>query len=403
VKDGDDSPRRTLLTFVQAWDGTGARPSIPAPQEQRLHWFVFRVPVTEVMEWALNSKRNDEALLESLLTRSAAGEVPMDGHAACLVSSAGASKAESIHEYVYATAYNPNPSSFTYRNLGHSFKLNRIGEPGKSSGGISVSWEAGSSPRELPLSPQPGIWSPEFTREAAEVRVLMESGGARLAAATMIPGNDAPGMMHVFFIRNAGPPPGKEAIAAGYPEMHAVRISLPRAEATRTAAGTKGPQWDDVTPLITAGSARIIAWQTLAGMAGSTGSVDGVLEAPGAGKALSFPEHGGLMLAGNTWFYDIGQKLTLRLPGSESTVFDGNFRVGLTRPELPSGEMLREALKTDGKLPQSVFHEMVFPRTEKKPIVKPGGPQIVSLAPCTAPPGSPEHDRWHAVVVILRR
>jgi hypothetical protein len=231
----------------------------------------------------------------------------------------------------------------------------------------------------------------------------MEGGGARLAAATMVPGSEAPGMMHVFFIRNAGPPPGKEAIAAGYPELHAVRVSLPRAEATRIAGGTKGPQWEEVMPLITAGSARIIAWQTLAGMAGSIGRVDGVVEAPGATKAFSFPEPGGLVLAGNISFHDIGQKLNLRLPGSESAVFDGNFRVGLNRPELPSGEMLREAIKSGGKLPENLFHEMVFPPTDKKPIVKAGGPRIVSLAPCTAPPGNPEHDRWQAVVVILRR
>ncbi len=231
---GATNAQRTLMTFVKVWDGTPAV-AAPAPvEESRLHLLAFCVPVREGIDIAQRPAGSDEELLEDLMDRAVSGETILTSHAACVVRRSGkeapvsppandffacsqGSNAESIHEDSYATEFNPDPKSFSFRNAGHVL---RTTQPDKAQPSLTaIHWESlDGAATQMPLSPQPGADSmiaPEYSPESLDLQVDIPPGTARLVGAMLQPDDGGPRMMHLYFLKSAGPSPKSPAAPAG--------------------------------------------------------------------------------------------------------------------------------------------------------------------------------------------
>lgn len=421
------NPRRTLMTFVKVWDGSSA-PATPAPPaEGRLHLLAFRVPMQEGIEMARRPAGSDAALLENLLERAESGGISLAGHAACLTSRGAnsasdsennspadpladvsdrgqASKAESIHEDAYATEYNPDPTSFSFRNAGSSLTVSPRDK--KRAGSVpAIYWESlASTVKQLPLSPHlegASMTAPEYSPEVLDIQTDLPPGFARMVGAMLLPDDGGPRMMRIYFLQSAGQAPKSEATASGFSEIHAALISLPAADGLRLSSADPDKQWAGVETLLQNNTARILAWQGVAGKSGTRAAAKLNFETPSTGGFNVKRAAGGLLFPTGSTFFTLGNNLDLHLPGSAAPS-DGKFTVTLDKPELASLEEYNKAAQDGTKLPGLIPTKLSFPADgEKFPTLTPDGPRVVSLAPSTARAGHAEHGRWHAVMMLL--
>lgn len=423
-------PPHTLLTFVKVWDGSPSPEGAPAAStEKRLHLFVFRVPVEEGMGMATRPAGSDEPLLESLLDRAESGEIQLAGHAACRLSpnakakaekveespadpfaksaeGIGASKAENIHEYAYATGYDPDPSSFSFRNLGHSLTVTPDREDKTGSGLTIVEWKADDVVKQLPATPQPEgatMTYPEWSMEVLKCRVVPSPGSVRLAGAVLRREVGGPRMMHIFFLKCAGPAVEFDKPQMDHTEAWTALVSLPASEGARLAARGTKREWEDIEPLVKSGTARVLAWQGVGGKKETVASVERDTDTPAPAKAAIHPAAGGMVYGTDVTFYGRGDSTELKLPAGSGAHFYGSFKVSLAKPEPPSLPILLAAAREGTHLPTWFLTETVFPGREYPgPPLKYFHPQVVRFAPCTARAGHAEHGRWHGIVLIMR-
>lgn len=427
LNEDNTKPRRTLMTFVKVWDGSSAVATPAHLAESRLHLLAFRVPMQEGIAMARRPAGSDADLLDNLLERAGSGGILLKSHAACLAprrnsrepgaagdppdsASIGSpiegAKSESIHEDAYATEYNPDPASFSFRNAGHGLK---ISEPDKKHppSVTSIQWETfDGTPKQLPLSPQPegaSMTAPEYCPESLTLQADLPPGSARMIGAMLQPDDGGPRMMHVYFLKSAGPGPKSGTAATGLSELHAALISLPAAHGARLSAAGPDKQWAGLEALLQSDTARILAWQGVAGKSGTHAAARLTSDTPSPG-GLSVKRHAsGLFIPGGNLFHTLGPRLDVRLPDSAAP-FDGKFIVTLDKPELASLEEYNKAAQDGTKLPVFTPTETSFPSAGQKfPALTPGVPRVVSLALSKARAGHVEHSRWHAVVMILRR
>ncbi len=431
-------PQRTLMTFVKVWDGSPAVAAPAYPAESRLHLLAFRVPMQEGLGMARRPAGSDVALLENLLNRAVSGETLLTNHAACLShrrsnlapdtntippngdpfdeadkspgiaigSPIEGAKAESIFEDAYATSYDPDPTSFSFRNGGHGL---RIAEPGKKhpSSATSIHWESlDGTAKRLPLSPQAegaSMTGPEYSPESLTLQADFPPGSARMVGAMLQPDDGTPRMMNVYFLKSAGPSPKSAAASTGLSEVHAALISLPSADGARLSFAAPDKQWTGLEVLLQQDTARLLAWQGVAGKSGTRAAAKLTFETPSTGGFNVKRSGAGILFPGGYTFHTLGNQLELRLPDSTAP-FDGKFTVTLDKPELASLEEYNNAADNGTKLPGLLPTKLSFPADgEKFPALTPGEPRVVSLTVSKAPPGHVEHGRWHAVVMILRQ
>lgn len=421
---------RALLTFVRVTENSAREKAAPARRSSRMHSCVFRLPLQEALALAQRNPKEDAALLERLLQRAESGDLTMTFHGSCCGGGTETSKAGFTLEYPYPTDFTPDPVSFTFQNTGTT--LTMALPPGKKSDAtnIRVRWESCGKPvRFLQLSPQPAgadMTMPEFSNESIDIHVPPVPGSVCMAGAWALPEESGPRMASVCFIKFAGTSPGAPPIPPDHREAFAAAYSLPSNEAARLTAGGRTPSRGDIEPLINNGTARLLTWQCVTGTAGATGSVSRFNATPTATKAAMHTATG-LIYGTKGTVHTIGDNFEIKLPASDGQEFFGGFSANWARMAPLDPKELVTAAKEGTALPSPFTDaKLVFPHPAtsdgsgtRGPFAEPTasfpfkgmtGPalkldayQVVSFAPCTAPSGDPEHGRWHAVVLFVRK
>lgn len=399
------TPPHALLTFVQVFDAGAAQVAAP-PSENRLHLCTFRIPATEGMKLATRPAGGDVALLDGLLQRAASGDIVLDGHAACLLQPPvrGAEDAEppgsadpftahqldaeasSLLEFPYATTWDPDPGAFSVKNTGHRLTFS----------GTAMEWESfDDPPRMLPISPQPeaaAMLMPEFTGTSLRGPANLPPGTARLAGALLLPEGRGPHVMHLYFLRCAGPamPSRQEVI-----ECHAAACSLNAKDADRLARRKGDEQRRELEALVESGAARLLAWQTVAGMPGSAASAHHFTETPSpAGSPVG--ERGAILFPSRIRLHTLGNMLNMN-PGEDGAGPAWNFIVSLDRPLLPSPDAFMAALRNGSPLPEFTSVKL------KGAIGATALPRQTSIQFEEPVPGSNEGDPRRATWLLHRR
>jgi hypothetical protein len=418
-----DTPVRPLLTFVQVVDTTGAKSIASSVPENRLHLLTFRILAAEGMNLATRPVGNDAALLDSLLRRADTGDILLTGHAACLVyapenpapepspatpvepdpfaarpspnaATRSFAEAASIMGFPYATEYDPDPHAFACKNTGH--RLSVVNS--------TLEWEALDDPvKMLPCSPvlpeTTSVAIPEFATQSLHVHAGLPTGAVRMAGAMLLPDDGGPRMMHVHFLKNAGtaaPAPPSQS------EVHCAAFSLTLEDTARLSTLPADKQFDGLQSLITAGSARVLAWQSAAGPAGTNAAARRYTVVPGAAGS-KVRQRAGFLWPNGFQMFTIGNILELKLPfpGSPLT---GEFTVNLNRPLVPSLAEFRTAAANGGALPrfEPVKLHMKWEKDISAPLIS-GTPRLRFLPPSKLPPDHLDHGRRHVAMILIRK
>jgi hypothetical protein len=413
-------PTQTLLTFVQVTESKPAAPAPPVAVANRYHFLSFRIPAAEGMNLALRPTGGDTALLDDMLRRAEKGDILLVGHAACPVSSgkssslvgnpkdSGGKKKEdpfaarvpgfagaecvSLAEFPYPTAYDPNPRAFSARNIGPTL--------GVSDGRLH--WEGTDD--QVPMiaySPQPeasAMTFPEFHASALRLYANPAPGTACLAGMTLLPDDGGPRMMRVCFFKNAGPPESATTVLS---EAHFAAFSLTKESAGLLASVESDQQAARLRSLMDAGSARILAWQGVAGIPGTVAASEDITECPTA-KGCKVKQHGAFLCPDSLEGHTLGDILELKFPVGPSPL-TGDFTVTLNRPSVPTLDAFRAVAANGTRLPG--FDPVKLTVTLKKdvtPPLKPGVPRLQLLPPLHLPPDHPDQGRRHVAVILLR-
>jgi hypothetical protein len=422
-------PARTLLMFVRASEGGKKRSVAPASRTSRMHWCVFRLPFQEALVLSRRDPKEDAALMERLLQRADRGDLTMDFHAASCVGATETSKAITTLEYPYPTDFSPDPNSFTFQNTGPFLTMTLSPGETPDTANARVRWESCEEPfRFLQLSPHPAgisMTMPEFSRESIDCRISVSPGAVRMAGAWMLPEDTGQRMAHVCFLKLAGPSQKESVASSNHREAFVAAYSLPPNEGNRLTIQGKTAPWEDIESLVKIGTARLLTWQCVTGAAGTTGSVKRSTEAPTATKAALHTDTG-LLYGTRGTFQTIGDNFEIKLPANDGDAFFGGFGANWARMMPLDAEDLLTAAKTGATLPSPfTYARLVFPlpapaanpdtpgpfagpvssfpsKETTGPLLELNKHRVLSFAPCTAP-SDPEHGRWHAVVLFVRK
>ena len=403
---------RTLLTFLQVNEVTPGSPPVALPENKRLHWVTFRLPAEEGLILTNRVAGDDAELLERLLQRAASGEIELAGHAACplhpdheakpvkpskdpFASEPDFTAAESIHEFTYPTSYDPSPASFSTHNAGHGLKL---------SARYGIEWEALDGPVEMePLSPQAeavAMIAPLFITGSLTLDGDLPAGAVRLAGAVLQPVKSGRQMMHLHFLKSAGPPISDPAGQRDWQETYAAVLSLPPALGSQLSA-TPVPSSATLEAAMSSADTRLLAWQCIAGKPGRKASVKRAPEMAYATKFETKPFSGDLLIPAGIQVRTCGSVLELH-SGKDVPEAD-RFKLTLETPPFPTLAAAHASAKDGTPLPPHELAELIFPASERSfPRLTPGLWQLVSLALTKVPAGHPEHGRWHALILQRR-
>lgn len=251
-----DAKARFLYTFLRA-GVKGENPDrnvIPPPAvsfQRRLHAVSLRVP-TEMAVTLMSRRSDDHALFTALFAKAARGEADVSGHAAILGRNGQRSRIESTLQFPHPLKYEEFfPDSWYYRPLGTLMEADAGGEFAENEkplpGDWTVALELSGAPELTNFHPdesRPNIYFPqiEYTSRHFTGRLTVPASGVLCAGAiSSVPATQkseaAEGMTDILFFLQSPPPASPEKQQKPQQWMEAMLLSVPEQSGRTLAAG----------------------------------------------------------------------------------------------------------------------------------------------------------------------
>lgn len=409
-----------------------ASPAETLPNEAahgvRCDVLVFRLPLDEAAEWLTQPGPRDEAAAwEALLTKARTGEVPVAAQWSLAavtgpVRPGGPPEAslQSLGEFIYPTEHeNFTPMAFETRDTGSSCRLRfRAAVDGRSLvGQIDVNEVRLDPLRRWPSSanePDVCLLQPEFVTRKLRTDIVLPANGITFLglrdAGTFGGAEDTDPMADLYFIKSSADPLDPPADAPKAPplvEWRALVFSIDDAAAS------------DLQPLMNAEAVTPDTdpgphlWQWVAdGRAHLRHAAAVVMAQGGVGQVTNraeviyptaFQEKNGLITFKYLETQATGLQLGVRPtahPDRQTVTGSVDFTWASAPPRMPEFADYRRAV--DAGVTTSPRPEFFDPPedTQKSSIILPAGTsRLLHLAKARVPAGSPDHGRWHAVLV----
>jgi hypothetical protein len=402
------SETRFHYTFLRA-GLNGERPKQaasppPAPSfQRRLHAFALRLPTDEAA--ALLGRRGDDAsLFAGLSARAAAGSAGVSGHASIMGRNGQRSRIDSFVDFPAPTNFtNMIPDSWTYQRLGTIMECDAGGEFSENDAPVRGDWDVSvefSGPPELTKfhpdrnRPDLHVSGVEYTSHHFTGRIAVPPSGV-LCGGIISSGpatqNDgaAGGMTEVIFFLQSPPPAPSASPVRPHQWVDAVLLSLPADSGPAAVVGGDGSELLErigTAGIYCAGCAAVAAGDDHQSQFQWVRSVPhpAGFHKVGDSSALDLP---------STWeSAACGLKLEASFvpksgPNSinATLTWDTAPVLGLGEPGAKVPEMAQR--RCEGKIQLKNF-----PLTHGKAI-------IADVRPSNAREGTPEHGRWHVLVI----
>ena len=373
--------------------------------QRRLHAVTIRLPREEAAAFLLQQAGDDASLYGKLCGMVANGRATVSDHTAILCRGGQRSTTASRAQFHYPEhADNFIPRSWAVLDPGS--RLEALAEGEWDSKDLSAGWNVALIRQEAPeLVPyHPSAKHPALHGAAVayiERRVIsrmrIPSSGVLCAATTSTaPATDdtaAPdGLTEITFLLQS-PPPGTPV---DEPEsqtfLQAAILSLPDGEGTALKKG------DSAAPLIArflAGEFTCPAHAAVVIRSGQRGKVECVRYVPHPGDLLSSSVNEAVRLPGSWEDMPCGLTLECECVSEATAITTNGFVEWDTAPVLPFGK------------PGAAIPDMDTRRCRQKLefrelTLKPGQPVIADVRASNAREGTPEHGRWHVLVLLAR-
>lgn len=430
----DDAEPSFRYTFLRA-GLDGEKPAlagaIPAPaNECRLHAVSIRLPRDEAAAILLEHAGDDAALYAQMCQLITGGSAILSGHSAIICRQGQRSKIESISRFSYCGGYRDLiPDSWSEMSPGCELEVEA--QRGRSvithdeSGRMRVHYEPSSeedgegtggrwnwafvmreAPELVPYYPSvkhPALHgaAPEHVERKFTSRLRIPASGVLcsgvLSTAPATDEADAPGgLTDVCFVLQS-PLPGKPGTD---PQPHillqSLILSVPAAEGPALAESAKSG--DAIAPLIErlhAGELSCVAHAALVILRGQSGKAECVrhVQQPGDFRPSEVaPE---ISLPASWSSYACGITLTAEyFPGKEGITVDVTLEWD-TAPVLPFGE---PGARTPDISARRCTQEILL----RKIHLTKNQPLIADVRASNAREGTPEHGRWHVLILLAR-
>jgi hypothetical protein len=404
-------------TFLRA-GLNGEKPLVPADirphirRQRRLHAVSIRLPRDEAAILISRHDGEDEALFTELSARITAGDASLSNHTAILCREGRRAKVESIVEFPVPIGDKDVPDAWGFQNLGSSLEAETDGQFSNErtpvSGGWNLDLDLGASPEMVEYHPdasRPALHGAafEYVRRQFTTQVTIPPSGVLCAGVlSTSPATDdetrPDGSSDICFVLQSPPPEKTEAEVRGQVLLHALLLSVPATEAPALAGSGSGK------PAATSGKAAALL-QRLGASENTCAAHAAVIVQRGMkSKAYCMrqaPQPGNFKPSRASPELKIPTSWDSALCGvsveveyfSETDDITLNAIVAWdTAPVLPFGE-------PGAEIPDMAARRSVERIALKALTLPPDKPVIANVRPSKAREGTPEHGRWHVLIL----
>jgi len=399
-----------------------------AAQGVRCDVLVFRLPLDEAAEWLTQPGPRDEAAAwEALLSKARTGEVTVAAQWSLAavtgpVRPGGPPEAalQSLGEFIYPTLYqNFTPMAFETRDTGASCRLRfRAAADARSLVGQIDAEEVRLDPlRRWPSSataPDVCLLQPEFVTRKLRTDIVLPANGITFIglrdAGTFGGAEDTDPMADLFFVKSSADPLDPPADAPKAPPMVEWRALVFSVDDAAASELQPLLNTEAVTPDTDPG---LRLWQWAADGRAHLRHAAAVVMAPGGFGSVEnraeviyptgFQDENGLITFKNLETQVTGLRFGVRPTAhADRQMVTGSveFAWASAPPRMPEFADYRRAV--DAGITGSPHPEFFDPPedAQKSSLTLPTGTsRLLRLEKARVPAGSPDHGRWHAVLV----